>query len=102
MWKYSKKKKPLSVRFLNRLGCRSNTCVEFIVLKDMGHAKNKVMTLNFRKMGFHLLKKSFQLLVSRTTRETALRDKEEKNFKDAFHGAPTLAIPKWKKTRESK
>lgn len=47
--------------------------MEFTILKDMGHAKKKVITLNFRKTDFQLFK-----LVSRTTRETALRGRGEK------------------------
>jgi len=46
--------------------------VEFTVLRDVGQAKNKVRTLNFRKANFQLFKE----LVNRTPWESALRDKE--------------------------
>lgn len=31
--------------------------VEFAVLRDMGQAKSKIKTLNFRKENFHLFRK---------------------------------------------
>ena len=53
------------------LGCSDHALVEFAVLRDMGQAKSKVRTLNFRKAKFQLFKE----LVNRTPWETALRDK---------------------------
>ena len=53
------------------LACSDRTLVEFTVLRDMGQAKSKVRTLNFRKANFQLFKE----LVNRTPWETALRDK---------------------------
>ncbi|XP_074436717.1 interferon gamma receptor 1 isoform X2 [Larus michahellis] len=50
------------------LGCSDHALVEFAVLKDMGQAKSKVRTLNFRKANFQLFKES----VKRTPWETAL------------------------------
>ncbi|KFQ01311.1 hypothetical protein N330_00721, partial [Leptosomus discolor] len=65
--------------------------------KDMGQAKSKVRTLNFRKANFQF----FKDLVSRTPWETALRDKGAEQswqiFKDAFHRAQELSIPASKK-----
>ncbi|GAB0203436.1 hypothetical protein GRJ2_002809200 [Grus japonensis] len=69
------------------LGCSDHALVEFTVLRDMGQAKGKVRTLNFRKANFQLFKE----LVNRTPWETALRDKGAEQswqiFKDAFHRA---------------
>ncbi|KFW69345.1 hypothetical protein AS28_06177, partial [Pygoscelis adeliae] len=66
--------------------------------RDMGQAKSKVRTLNFRKAKFHLFKE----LVSRAPWEIALRDKGAKQswqiFKDAFHRAQELSIPRCKKS----
>ncbi|KFP48026.1 hypothetical protein N323_07381, partial [Cathartes aura] len=70
--------------------------------RDMGQAKSKVRTLNFRKANFQLFKE----LVNRTPWETALRDKEEQTwqiFKDTFHRAQELSVPRCKKSgKESK
>ena len=44
------------------LGCSDHALVEFAVLRDMGQAKSKVRTLNFRKANFQLFKE----LVNRT------------------------------------
>ena len=86
------------VKIGGSLGCSDHALVEFAVLRDMGKAKSKVRTLNFRKANFHL----FQELVNRTPWETALRDKgAEQNwqiFKDAFHRAQELSIPRCKKS----
>ena len=80
------------------LGCSDHALVEFAVLRDMGQAKSKVRTLNFRKANFQLFKE----LVNRTPWETALRDKGAEQswqiFKDAFHRAQELSIPRCKKS----
>jgi len=69
------------------VGCSDHALVEFADLRDMGQAKSKVRTLNFRKAKFQL----FKVLVSRTPWKTVLRDKGAEQswqlFKDAFHGA---------------
>jgi len=44
------------------LGCSDHALVEFTVLRNMGRAKRKVRTLNFRKVKFQLFKE----LVNRT------------------------------------
>ena len=44
------------------LGCSDHVLVEFAVLRDVGQAKSKVRTLNFRKAKFQL----FKDLVNRT------------------------------------
>lgn len=54
--------------------------MEFTGLKDMGHVKNKVMTLNSRKTDFQVLKK----LVNRTNRETSLSNIREKTLRMLF------------------
>ncbi|KFZ53140.1 hypothetical protein N338_13083, partial [Podiceps cristatus] len=65
---------------------------------DMGQAKSKVRTPNLRKAKFQLFKE----LVNRTPWETALRDKGAEQscqiFKDAFHSAQELLIPRCKKS----
>ncbi|KFP65292.1 hypothetical protein N322_12895, partial [Cariama cristata] len=65
---------------------------------DMGQAKSEVRTLNFRKANFQL----FKDLVNRTPWETALRDNRAEQswqiFKDAFHRAQKLLIPRCKKS----
>ncbi|KGL92594.1 hypothetical protein N301_15996, partial [Charadrius vociferus] len=65
--------------------------------RDMGQAKSKVRTLNFRKANFQLFKE----LVNRTPWETALRDKGAEQswhiFKDAFLRDQELSIPRCKK-----
>jgi len=70
--------------------------VEFAVLRDQ--MKSKVRTLNFRKAKFQLLKE----LVSRTPWETSVRDKEAEQswqtFKNAFHRAQELLIPRCKRS----
>jgi len=53
------------------LSCSDHALVELAVLRDMGQAKSKVRTPNFRKAKFQL----FKQLVIRTPWETALRDK---------------------------
>ncbi|KFM02997.1 hypothetical protein AS27_15497, partial [Aptenodytes forsteri] len=66
--------------------------------RDMGQAKSKVRTLNFRKAKFQLLKE----LVNRTPWETALRDKGAEQswqiFKDTFYRPQELLIPTCKKS----
>ncbi|KFQ65375.1 hypothetical protein N334_04245, partial [Pelecanus crispus] len=66
--------------------------------RDMGQAKSKVRTLNFRKAKFQL----FRELVNRTPWETGLRDKGAEQswqiFKDASHRKQELLIPRCKKS----
>lgn len=38
------------------LGCCDHTLVEFVVLSNMGQAKRKAGTMNFRKAEFRLVK----------------------------------------------
>ncbi|KFQ68276.1 hypothetical protein N335_06719, partial [Phaethon lepturus] len=71
--------------------------------RDMGQVKSKVRTLNFRKANCQLFKES----VNRTPWEYALRDKGAEQswqvFKDVFHRAQELLIPRCKKSgREGK
>ncbi|KFQ06524.1 hypothetical protein N330_02323, partial [Leptosomus discolor] len=65
--------------------------------RDMGQAKSKVRTLNFRKENCQLFKE----LVNSTPWETALRDNgAEQSWwisKDAFHTMQWLSIPRCKK-----
>ncbi|KFQ81143.1 hypothetical protein N335_03187, partial [Phaethon lepturus] len=65
--------------------------------RDMGQAKSKVRTLNFGKAKSQL----FRDLVNRSPWETALRDKGAEQswqiFKDTFHRAQELFIPRCKK-----
>jgi len=72
--------------------------MEFTVLRDKGQAKSRVGTLNFRKANFQL----FKDLVSRTPGETAFRDKGAEQswqiFKDTFHGAQELSVPRCKRS----
>ena len=79
------------------LSCNDHALVEFAVLRDVGQAKSKVRTLNFRKAKFWM----FKDLVNRTPWETALRDKRAERswqiFKDTFHRAQELSIPRCKK-----
>ncbi|KFR00437.1 hypothetical protein N306_00145, partial [Opisthocomus hoazin] len=63
--------------------------------RDEAQMKSKVRTLNFRKANFQLFKE----LVSRTPWETVLRDKgADQIFKDTFHRAQELLIPRCKKS----
>lgn len=67
--------------------------MKFAVLRDMHQVKDKVRTLNIRKVIFQLFKK----LVNRTRWETALKnkgpEKSEQVFKDVFLKAQELSIP---------
>ncbi|KAK4818274.1 hypothetical protein QYF61_009992 [Mycteria americana] len=86
------------IRIGSSPGYSDHALVEFTVLRDMGQAKSKVRTLNFRKANFQLFKE----LVNRTPWETALRDKGAEQswqiFKDTFHTAQELSIPRCKKS----
>ena len=53
------------------LGCTDHAPVEFVISRDMGLAKSKVKTLNFRRANFHLFKE----LVDEIPRDTVLRDR---------------------------
>jgi len=72
--------------------------MEFTVLRDMEIVRSIVRTVNFRKAIFHLFKE----LVNRSPWETALGDKGAEQswqmFKDTFHRAQELSIPKCKKS----
>ncbi|KAK4825362.1 hypothetical protein QYF61_026881 [Mycteria americana] len=81
------------------LGCSDHALVEFTVLRDMGQAKSKIRTLNFRKAKFQLFKE----LGNRTPWETALRDKGAEqsfpqSFKNAFRRVQELSITSCKKS----
>ncbi|KAK4818026.1 hypothetical protein QYF61_004150 [Mycteria americana] len=86
------------VKIGGSLGCSDHALVEFTVLRDMGQARSIVRTLNFRKANFQLFKE----LVSRTPWETVLRDKGPEQswqiFKDAFHKAQELLVPRCRKS----
>ncbi|KAK4810861.1 hypothetical protein QYF61_008833 [Mycteria americana] len=86
------------VKIGGSLGCNDHALVEFAVLRDMGQAKSIVRTLNFRKANFQLFKE----LVNGTPWETVLRDKGVEQswqiFKDAFHKAQELLIPRCRKS----
>ena len=64
----------------------------------MGKARSTVRTLNFRKANFQLFKE----LVRRTPWETVLRERGTEQswqiFKDTFHRAQELSVPKCKKS----
>ncbi|KFQ61696.1 hypothetical protein N334_12538, partial [Pelecanus crispus] len=66
--------------------------------RDMGKARSTVRTINFRKASFQLFKE----LVRRTQWETVLRDRGTEQswqiFKDTFHRAQDLSVPKCKKS----
>ncbi|KFR08762.1 hypothetical protein Y956_01152, partial [Nipponia nippon] len=66
--------------------------------KDRGQVKSIVRTLNFRKANFQLFKE----LINKTPLGMALRDKGAEQswqiFKDAFHRAQELSIPRCKKS----
>ncbi|KFR00189.1 hypothetical protein Y956_08025, partial [Nipponia nippon] len=66
--------------------------------RDKGQVKSTVRTLNFRKANFQLFKE----LINRTPWEIALRDKGAEQswqvFKDTFHRAQELSIPRYKKS----
>jgi len=72
--------------------------VEFTVLRDVGKVRSIFRTLNFRKANFQLFKE----LVSRTPWEMVLRDRGAeqswKIFKDIFHRAQELSVPRCKKS----
>ena len=86
------------VKIGGSLGSSDHAVMELAVLRDMGQAKSEVRTLNFRKASFQLLKE----LVSRTSWETALRDREAEQswqiFKDAFHRVQELSVSRCKKS----
>ncbi|OPJ69932.1 hypothetical protein AV530_015446 [Patagioenas fasciata monilis] len=86
------------VKIGGSLGCSDHTLMEFVVLRDVGQVKSKVRTLNFRKANFQFFKE----LLNRMPWETVHRDKGSEqswqNFKDAFHRAQELSIPRCKKS----
>ena len=79
------------------LGCSDDALVRFAVLRDKGHAKCEIRTLNFRKANIWLFKE----FVSRTTWEMILRDMGAQQswqiFKDTFHRVQVLSVPWCKK-----
>jgi len=86
------------VKIGGSLGCSEHTLVGFTVLRSKGQTKSKDRTMKYRKAKFRLSKES----VKRTPGETALRDKGADQswqvFKDVFHKAQELSIPKYKKS----
>ena len=46
------------VKIRGSLGCSDHALVEFALLREMGQAKSKVRTLNFRKANLQLFKES--------------------------------------------
>jgi len=80
------------VKIGGSLGCGDHALVEFAVLKDMGHVKGKVKTLNLMKANFQLFKE----LVNKTLWETSLGDKGVEQscqiFKHAFYRAQGLSV----------
>ncbi|KFR00948.1 hypothetical protein Y956_13862, partial [Nipponia nippon] len=66
--------------------------------RDKGRVKSIVRTLNFRKANFQLFKE----LIKRTPWEMTLRDKGGQQswqiFKDTFHRAQEVSIPRCKKS----
>jgi len=87
-----------SIKMGGSLGSSDHALVEFTVLRDMGKARGKVRTLNFRKASFQL----FKQLVSRTPWETVLRDRGAEQswqiFQDAFHRMQEYSVPRCKKS----
>ncbi|KAM6317421.1 uncharacterized protein O3Q21_008449 [Podargus strigoides] len=85
------------VKIGGSLGCSDHALLQFTVLRCMSHMRSTVRTLNFRKTKFQLFKE----LVNRTPWETALKDKGAEQswliFKEAFHRAQELSIPRCKK-----
>jgi len=72
--------------------------VELTALMDVGMVRSIVRTLNFRKANVQLFKE----LVSRTPWETVLRgrgaEQSWQTFKDTFHKAQALSVPRCKKS----
>jgi len=72
-------------------------CSDHALVRDMGKARTVVRTLNFRRADFQLCKQ----LVSRTSWDTVLRargaERSWQIFKDAFHRAQELSVPRCKK-----
>lgn len=82
------------------LGCSDQALVEFMILRNIGLAKIKVRSLNFRIANFQMFKE----LLDEILWETLLRDKRKKPnwqlFKDTFLTALELSIPQDKKLSE--
>jgi len=80
------------------LGCSGHALMEFTLLRDIGKARSIVRTENFRKASFQLFKE----LVSRPRWEMVIRYKGAEQswqiFKDAFHRAQELSVPRCKKS----
>jgi len=60
------------VRIGGSLGCSAHALVEFVILRNMGLAKSRVRTLNFKKVEFCLIKE----LIREIPWAAVLRDKE--------------------------
>jgi len=86
------------VKIGGSLGCSDHMLVELMLLREMGITKSIVRKLNFRRANFQLFKE----IVRRTPWETVLRDRGTEQsshvFKDVFHRAQELSIPKCKKS----
>jgi len=84
------------------LGCSDHALVEFTVLRDMGKVTSIVRTLNFRKANFQLFKE----LVSRTPLGNGPKGQGSRTeleiFKDAFHRAQELSVPRCKKSGKNR
>ena len=76
------------------LGCSDHALVELAVVRDMGQAKRKVRTLNFRKAKCQLFKE----LVTRTPWETALRDKGAEQGTSDLSASPLCLGRSWNRS----
>ncbi|PKU36007.1 nedd4-binding protein 2-like 2 [Limosa lapponica baueri] len=90
------------VKIGGNLGCSDHALVEFTVLRDTCRTRSVVGTLSFRKTNLQVFKE----LVKRTLWEMVLRDKGAEQswqiFKDAFHRAQELSIPRCKKSSKKR
>ncbi|GAB0190086.1 ras GTPase-activating protein 1-like [Grus japonensis] len=82
------------VKIGGSLGCSGHALVELAVLRDMGQAKSKARTLNFRKAKLQLFKE----LVNRSPWEATLRNKGAEQswqiFKDTFKKQKSSRSPR--------
>jgi len=85
------------VKIGGSLGCSDHALVEFTLLREVGKT-SLVRTLKCRKPDFQLFKE----LVRRIAWETVFRDRGAEQscqmFKDAFHRAQELSVPRCKKS----
>ncbi len=81
------------------LGCSDHALVEFVILKNVGLAKNRARTLCFRRANFRLLKE----LLDGTRWETVLKgmgtEQSWQLLKDTLLRAQWLSIPQQKSSR---